>query len=166
MNSPTMFVLRLACSLRVLCMVGMVAVALSSLGGCSCNERVYLKNDTNEMLHVQIQLPKPELPWACGCKCVYETLVGPGGVWRSARPGSRDQMEHPVEAYSACAVVRARIGVRGEWARFTICGPEVKKSNGDPIVVSVVSGSHAGLDATATTESGTALGVSADERDQ
>lgn len=147
-------------------MVAMLVCAVALLGGCSCSERVYVKNDTNEMLHVQIQLPKPKVPWHCGCKCVYETLVGPGAVWTSARPGSEYQMDYPFAGYSDCAVVRSRVGVSGPWARFTVCGPEVEKSPNNPIVVTVGKGSHAGLDATAKTESGQALGVTADTNDE
>lgn len=134
--------------------------------GCSCSERVYVQNDTEEMLHVQIQLPKPDVPWACGCKCVYETLVGPGALWNSARPGSPYQMDYPFQAYSDCAVVRARVGVSGPWALFTMCGEQVDASGNDPVTIKVVKGSNAGLDATAATEGGTAIPVSAQTVDE
>lgn len=147
-------------------MAAIVMLVVAVLGGCSCNERVYVKNDTNEMLHVQIQLPKPKVPWHCGCKCVYETLVGSGGEWASARPGSPEQMDYPFAAYSECAVVRARVGVSGPWARFTLCGPLLENSNSDPVVVNVVTGAHAGLDATATTKSGQSVSVAADTIDE
>ncbi|MBX3356256.1 MAG: hypothetical protein KF724_11240 [Phycisphaeraceae bacterium] len=134
---------------------------LALLVGCSCNERVYVRNDTNEMLHVQIQLPKPKVPWHCGCKCVYEALINPGGVWTTARPGSPDQMDHPIEPYSECAVVRARIGVQGQWARFTLCGPLVESSPGDPIMLAIGQGNFVGLNATARTQGGSDLAVEA-----
>lgn len=149
--------------------VASIAAALAVtafLAGCSCNERVYVRNDTNEMLHVQLQLPKPKLPWACGCKCVYEALINPGGVWRSARPGSTDQIDHPIEAYSECAVVRARVGLSGPWARFTLCGPLVESSSGDPVVVSILPGPQVGLAATAATEGGRPVEVAADVVDE
>ncbi|MFN0154402.1 MAG: hypothetical protein ACKVUT_08485 [Gaiella sp.] len=142
------------------------ALAVSLLGGCSCAERVHVQNDTNEMLHVQLQLPKPEAAWACGCKCVYEALLGPGAVWNSARPGSDDQMDGPVEPYSDCAVVRARVGTAGPWARFTLCGKLVDDSNGDPVMVHLTSGPNAGLGATAKTNSGKPVDVSSDVIDQ
>ncbi|MBM4111854.1 MAG: hypothetical protein FJ253_00515 [Phycisphaerae bacterium] len=122
-------------------------------------------NDTNEMLHVQIQLPKPELPWACGCKCVYETLVAPGGIWASARPGSPDQMDYPPEAYSDCGVVRARAGASGPWSRFTMCGPLVDQSNGDAVVLHIGGTGHA-MTGTAATASGKPVDVRVDEVDQ
>lgn len=144
--------------------VSLVGAALV-LGGCSCNERIYVTNDTNEMLHVQVQLPKPELPWACGCKCVYETLVGPGATWSAARPGSPDQMDYPPEPYSPCGVVRARAGASGSWTRFTMCGPLVKNSNGDPVVLHILAGGPAGYSASAATQSGKTVEVSVDQVD-
>jgi len=138
-------------------------VAVVMLGGCSCQERIYVQNDTDEMLHVQLQLPKPDVPWACGCKCVYETLVAPGGVWTSARPGSTDQMDHAVEAYTDCGVVRARGGSSGMWTRFTVCGPLVDGSNSDPITLRIGSGGPSGLTGTAATKSGASVSVSVDE---
>jgi len=148
-----------------LAMPAALAVA-AVLAGCSCNERVYVRNDTSEMLHVQIQLPKPKVPWHCGCKCVYEALLNPGAEWKSARPGSPDQMDHPPEAYSECAVVRARVGVNGSWNRFTLCGPLVEGSPNDPIMVRLVQGGQGGLTATAKTEAGKDLGVAADVVDR
>lgn len=134
-------------------------------GGCSCSERIQVMNDTNEMLHVQVQLPKPDVPWACGCKCVYETLVGPGALWTAARPGSPDQMDYPPEAYSDCGVVRARAGTSGTWTRFRMCGPLVDHSNNDPIVLHITPGGPHGLGGTAVTASGKAIDVSVDETD-
>ncbi len=146
---------------RAAASIAALVVAAFVLGGCSCNERIQVMNDTSEMLHVQVQLPKPEVPWACGCKCVYETLVGPGACWTSARPGSPDQMDYPPEPYSACGVVRARTGTTGPWTRFTMCGPLVKHSNGDPVVLTITGGG-AGLNGTAATSSGKAVDVSVD----
>lgn len=142
--------------------IATLVVAAALLTGCSCNERVYVQNNTNETLHVQIQLPKPKLPWACGCKCVYETLVGPGGTWKSARPGSPDQMEHPIEAYSECTVVRARTGVSGPWTRFTLCGQPIADSANTPVMVTVTPGGMAGLAATAASEKGQTVDVATD----
>lgn len=139
--------------------------AIALLGGCSCAERVHVQNDTNEMLHVQLQLPKPDVAWACGCKCVYEALLGPGALWNSARPGSDDQMDGPVEPYSDCAIVRARVGTEGPWARFTLCGKLVDDSNWDAVMVHLTNGPTAGLAATATTVSGKTVDVSAEVAD-
>lgn len=122
-----------------------------------------MENATNEMLHVQIQLPKPEVPWACGCKCVYETLVAPGGIWTSARPGSPDLMDYTPEPYSECAVVRVRGESSAMWTRYTVCGPLVKASSGDPILVQVTPGGPNGFSGTATTKSGATVEVSIDQ---
>ena len=130
------------------------------LAGCSCSERIHVTNATNSMLRVQIQLPKPDAPWACGCDCVYEALLSPHAVWNSARPGSDDKMHHPPYAFVDCAIVRTQVEARGPWTDFTLCGELVDRSGGDPIMVTVAPGAAGALEATARTLSGKTVEVS------
>ncbi|MCA9306053.1 MAG: hypothetical protein R3B46_05725 [Phycisphaerales bacterium] len=90
--------------LRVVCLIALIGSV-----GCGCGGRVFVCNQTDSFLSVQIAMPYPAYA-PLGGWCGFETRVGAGEEWDSARATSDERFEPTIRPNSVM-VMRVALAI-------------------------------------------------------